>query len=124
MHRGSRFAVSVTIQCALIFFLALAVFGWGLHAKLSLYEANSHSLTATAKLATKERPSQLSEAHSVEKTRPTGVEAFASRVLVESMYLAVTEPRQFEEVELVLRSPSRASLGRSALMLGPPSARG
>lgn len=120
MRRGSRFAVSVTIQCALIFFLAFAVFGWGLHAKLSLYEANSHSVSATAKLSTKERPSQWSEAQSANAVPPAGVEAFASRSLIESLHRAAIEPARLDQVTLTPRAPSRVSLNASALMLRPP----
>ncbi len=124
MRTGSRFTISVTIQCVLTFFLAFAVFGWGLHAKLSLYEANSHSVSSTAKLSLKERPSQLGEAQSSEEPPQAGVHVFASRAMVESLHLAATELARFDEVEVISKSPSRVHLEESASTLRPPPVEG
>lgn len=47
LKRGSRCALKhFSIGCY-VFLLALSVFGWGLHSKLSLYESNAGTQAAT-----------------------------------------------------------------------------
>jgi hypothetical protein len=58
MFKHPRFGASFALKCAL-FFLASAIFSWGLQAKLSLYNApQSPSVTTVAKLLTEKRSAQ------------------------------------------------------------------
>ncbi|MDX6457102.1 MAG: hypothetical protein QOE55_799 [Acidobacteriaceae bacterium] len=47
LKRGSRYALKHFSLGCYVFFLALCVFGWGLHSKLSLYESNTAAQAST-----------------------------------------------------------------------------
>jgi hypothetical protein len=47
LKRGSQYALKHFSMGCYVFLLALSVFGWGLHSKLSLYESNTGTQAAT-----------------------------------------------------------------------------
>lgn len=124
MFGRKRIAVSITTQGAFILLLALAVFGWGLHAKLAQYEANANTITTQAKLSTEERSADLFVAVAVQAAPTDGLPAFPSRIVAERSHRAATRQSRFDDVAVRLRVASWSLLSGPASMLRPPPALG
>ncbi len=124
MFGRKRIAVSITTQGAFILLLALAVFGWGLHAKLAQYEANSNTITSQAKLSTEERSADLFVAVPVHAAPADGIAAFPSRIVAERLHRATIRPTRFDDVAVRLHVASWSLLSGPALMLRPPPSLG
>ena len=77
-HRDGHFAIGVSILL-----LALAVFGWGLHSKLSLYHLRASETTPIAKLLSeRERPTDTAEHRDLNQGDLHAVALAASAILI------------------------------------------
>jgi hypothetical protein len=76
--RNGHFAIGISILL-----LALAVFGWGLHSKLSLYHLRTSETTPTAKLLSeRERPTDTAEHCDLNQGDLHAVALAASAILI------------------------------------------
>ena len=116
-----RRSFPVAVKCALLS-LAFAVFGLGLHAKLSLSKANRSSATGAAKLSIEDRSAQILLPYENRPTRRTPAAISVGlpfEVLVQGNVYHFSHYRQ---VELSLCTPRRYdSLGADRLHLPPPT---
>jgi len=122
MFKQPRSVAPFALKCALLF-LAFAVFGWGLHAKLSLYKAPQSPSTATvAKLSTEKHSAQtlasLEKHHSMH-----GVSRILKLVsLAASIRVSWSSSFRFHQVEVSLCKPCRCDLQGPDFMRHPPPA--
>ena len=116
-----RRSVPVAVKYALLF-LAFAVFGLELHAKLSIGRADHSSATGVAKLSIEDRSAQIPLPY---ENRPTRRPAAAISIGLPFKVLFqgnVYYLSYYRQVELSLCTPCRYdSLGADRLHLPPPT---
>jgi hypothetical protein len=109
-------------RIAALLFLALAVFGWGLQAKLELYKPVSVQKTLTAKLLTEKHLAKVLKA--LEQPDPTQPHSpVPALAFIFSFLLAVPLLQSLaQEAEIGLSHPGKLYLhGVYSLNLPPPS---
>lgn len=116
--------VPFALECALLF-VAICVFGWGLQAKLSLYQNNRQESTAAsfmAKLSTEK--SSARTLTSVDDHDQRGLLRESQYATAISFFLlghSVAPPANLTETELGPRVPGRSNLhGPDATRRPPP----
>ncbi len=116
-----RRSTPVAVKCALLF-LAVAVFGLGLHAKLSIGRADRSSATGAAKLSIEDRSAQIPLPYENRPTRRTTA-AISVWLPFEVLFQGnVHHLSYYRQVELSLCTPRRYdSLGADRLHLPPPT---
>lgn len=111
----------VAVKCALLF-LAFAVFGLGLHAKLSLDKTNRSSPTGAAKLSIEDRSAQAFLPHESKLMRRTPAARSVGLPFEVLFQGSVFNFSDYRQVELSLCNPRRYdSLGADRLQLPPPT---
>jgi hypothetical protein len=122
MFKQSRFDASFALKCAL-FFLASAVFSWGLQAKLSLYNApQSPSVTTIAKLSTEKHSAQTMASLEAHKSLFGAPQILALVTLAASIKAQWSPSFRFYQVEVDSCRPCRRDLQDPDLMRRPPPA--
>ncbi len=121
MLKRPQATVSLALECALLF-LAIAVFSFGLQAKLSLYKSHPPS-AAVAKLSTEKRSAHTIVARVVrEKDSPSSPAQKIRLHASISLQRALVPCSALHQVELSLYDPGRAHLhGLHSLRRPPPS---
>jgi hypothetical protein len=117
---SQRPKIAIATKCALLF-LAFSVFAWGLHAKLSLYQAAQNPSTATvAKLSTEKRSAQTMA--SLEKAvKPDSTwETVKLISLAVSLQMIAIPSFRFHQVEVSLCRSCRCDLQGPDIMHRPP----
>jgi len=111
----------VAVKCALLF-LAFAVFGLGLYARLPISKADRSSATGAAKLSIEDRSAQILLPDDNRPTRRT-VAAISVGLPFEVLFQGnVYHFSDYRQVELSLCTPCRYdSLGADRLHLPPPT---
>lgn len=116
IKRGLRRALKHCAMGCYVFLLALSVFGWGLHSKLSLYECNTGSQASTpiAKL--------LSERERVPYHQPRHVDAKPAELLVILYVAPPPRPAEFSGLwhDVLTVKPVAFSFDGPSLLRPPP----
>jgi len=122
MVKRSRSPAPIALKCALLF-LAVAVFSWGLQAKLSLYKTSqSPSAASVAKLSTEKRTAQAMASIERIAELPGTWEKVSLSSLTASLHAISIPSIRFHQVELSLCRPCRCDLQGPDLMRRPPPA--
>ena len=116
VKRGLRRALKHCSMGCYVFLLALSVFGWGLHSKLSLYEFNTGSQASTpiAKL--------LSERERVPEHQAQHVDAKPAELLVVLYVAPRPRPAEFYGMgrDVLAVKPLAFSFDGPSLLRPPP----
>jgi hypothetical protein len=120
-HKRSRRFSCLGIVCGgfFVFALAFAVFGWGLHAKLSLYHipAQMHGTSVAKLLSERERPMDQAQAFSA---NDFDIDSVQHSVVALSLEAVQTTPEKYWTDEP--RPPSRPIAFRGPTLRRPPPA--
>lgn len=116
LKSGLRCALKHSSMGVYVFVLALSVFGWGLHSKLSLYELNAGTQTSTpiAKLLSEQ---ERSPAHQAQHVQLKPVQLLLTYVAISPRPVETYRPSQ----DVVSVKPVAFSFDGPSLLRPPPS---
>lgn len=115
VKNGLRYALKHSSMGAYVFVLALSVFGWGLHSKLSLYELNigTQASTPVAKLLSEQ---ERSPDHQPQHVQQKPVQLVVVCAPISPRPVEIYRPRR----DVLLVKPVAFSFDGPSLLRPPP----